>query len=123
MKKGSPSDGVVYHAGFPNAGEDQRVLPVGLEQMIVKHRASTYLWRLERGIDELGWQGESIVVVDRALDPRHGDKVVAVIDNEFVVRIYQKTDRMRLFTPRGGEETSEDVAIWGVITYVVQAMR
>ena len=123
MKKGSVSEGVVYHAGFPNAGEDARGLPIGLDQMIVQHRASTYLWRLEQGIDELGWAAGSIVVVDRALDASHGDKVVAVIDDEFVVRIYQKTDHVRLVSPRGDAEMSEGIVIWGVVTYVLQAMR
>jgi DNA polymerase V len=123
MKKGNITDGVVYHAGFPNAGEDQRVLPMGLENMIVKHRASTYLWRLEQPVDEFGWAGGSVVVVDRALEPRHGDKVVAVADNEFVIRHYQKTDRIHLLSPRGTEDLDQDIALWGVITYVLQATR
>jgi DNA polymerase V len=123
MTKGTRADGVVYHAGFPNAGEDQVGLPMGLEQMIVKHRASTYLWRLEQGIVELGWGENSIVVVDRALEARHGDKVVAIIDEEFVVRIFQKTDHVRLLDLRGGAEQSDDIIIWGVVTYVLQAVR
>lgn len=123
MTKGTLTDGVVYHAGFPNAGEDRGSLPTGLEQMIIKHRASTYLWRLEQAVPELGWGKDSIVVVDRALDARHGDKVVAIIDDEFVVRLYQKTDSVRLIDLRGDAELSDDVVIWGVVTYVIQAVR
>jgi len=124
MKKGSVSDGVVYHAGFPNAGEDRQALPVGLESLIVKHRTSTYLWRLDdEGVAELGWGPGSIVVVDRAIEPRHGDKIVAVVEGDFVVRIYQKTESAALFTPGGNREESDNVALWGVVTYVIQAMR
>lgn len=124
MTKGSLTDRVVYHAGFPNAGEDRASLPIGLEQMIVKHRSSTYLWRLEQSIPELGWGANSIVVVDRALDARHGDKVVTIIDDEFVVRLYQKIDNVvRLIDLRGESELSDDIVIWGVVTYVIQAAR
>ena len=124
MKKGTVADGVVYHAGFPNAGEDRRGLPVGLESMIVKHRASTFLWRLEeRGVPELGWGPGSIAVVDRALSPRHGDTVVAVVDNEFMVRLYRQDHTPALYRPDGSREESDDVALWGVVTYVIQATR
>ena len=124
MKKGSTSEGVVYHAGFPNAGEDRRGLPVGLESMIVKHRASTFLWRLEdRGVPEFGWASGSIVVVDRALNPRQGDTVVAVVNGDFMVRLYRSEGHAKLYRPDGSLEDSDDVALWGVVTYVIQALR
>jgi DNA polymerase V len=121
MKKGSTEDGIVYHAGFPNAAEDQRYGLLNLDQMIVRHRMSTFFWRLDAaGIPELGWRGNSLVVVDRALKPRVNDLVVAVIDEDFVVRKFHDN---KLSRPDGSVETSEQVAIWGVITHVVQEYR
>jgi DNA polymerase V len=121
MRKGSADDGVVYHAGFPNAAEDQRFDAMSLDQMVVRHRASTYLWRLDaEGVPELGWQGGSIVVVDRALSPRQGDFVVAVVDEDFVVR---KFHNQKLVRPDGTPETAGQLAIWGVISHVVMEYR
>lgn len=124
MKKGSVGDGLVYHAGFPNAAEDQRIAALSLDSLVVQHRASTFFWRLEETISELHWLAGTIVVVDRALAPRHGDMVVAVIDEEFVVRSYQlRGTAPRLMRPDGSVEDGATIALWGVITYVVQEMR
>jgi DNA polymerase V len=121
MKKGTTEDGVVYHAGFPNAGEDQRFDALSLDQIAIKHRASTYLWRLDaEGVPELGWTGGSIVVVNKALSPKPNDLVVAVVDEDFAVRRFQTNRLTRL---DGSAETSEQLAIWGVITHVLMEYR
>lgn len=121
MKKGDVTSGVVYHAGFPNAGEDRRGLALSLDALAIRHRVSTYLWRLPvEGIPELGWQGESVVVVDRALNPRENDLLVALIDEDFVVRRFR--DKL-LYRPDGERETAEQASVWGVITHVLQEYR
>lgn len=120
MKKGSTEDGVVFHAGFPNAGEDQAGGGMSLDAQVFRHRLSTYLWRLEQSIPEMGWQAGSVVVVDRALSPRQNDLVVAVADEDFVVR---KLHQKRLYDLNGKPEEAEQVAIWGVITHVLQEYR
>lgn len=120
MKKGDITDGIVFHAGFPNAGEDS-LASLSLDRMIIRHPASTFMWRLDAdGVPELGWDGGSIVVVDRALSPRNGDLLVAVVDEDFVVR---RLKGKQLVTPAGDAELSESVMIWGVITYTVQEYR
>lgn len=121
MKKGSVDDGVIYHAGFPNAGEDRQGLALSLDALAIRHRVSTYLWRLpDDGISELGWQGGSVVVVDRALNPRENDLLVALIEEDFVVRRYRDK---HLYRPDGERETAEQASIWGVITHVLQEYR
>lgn len=121
MKKGTTGDGIVYHAGFPNAAEDQRFDAMSLDALVVRHRASTYLWRLDaNGVPELGWQGGSVVVVDRALNPRQNDLVVAVADEDFVVRRFHQG---KLVHPDGNAETAENIAIWGVVTHVLMSYR
>lgn len=121
MKKGSAGDGVVYHAGFPNAGEDQRFDSLSLDSMVFRHRASTYLWRLDaRGIPEQGWQGGTIVVTDRALAPHEHDLVVAIADSEFVVRRWHNGRPVAL---NGGDESAQEVILWGVVTHTLAEYR
>lgn len=121
MKKGSIDDGIVYHAGFPNAGEDSVGGSLSLDQTVFRHRASTYLWRLEaRGIPELGWLPGTTVVTDRALLPREGDLVVATADDEFVVRRWQRGKMVPL---DGRTESAQEVAIWGVVTHTLTEYR
>ena len=124
MKKGSQDEGVVYHAGFPNAAEDQRAGGLSLDALVVQHRASTFFWKIEEAIAELGWVAGSIVVVDRALVPHEGDSVVVVLDAVFVVRRYHsKEGGPVLLKLDGTEETGTEHILWGVITYVLQGLR
>lgn len=120
MKKGSTSDGLVFHAGFPNAGEDRAGLSISLDDHVFRHRLSTYLWRLDTDMPELGWRAGSTIVVDRALEPRQNDLVVAVVEESFVVR---KLHQGRLYDAAGRLDESEQIAVWGVITHALQEYR
>lgn len=120
MRKGDSADGLVYHAGFPNAAEDQVGHGLSLDSLVFQHRVSTYLWQLEDAITELGWTAGSIVVVDRSLQPRPGDLVVAIVDGRFVVRRFQ---REYLVDLDGAADQGAEVSIWGVITHALQKYR
>tara|TARA_B100002049_G_scaffold196443_1_gene154062 strand:+ start:612 stop:977 length:366 start_codon:yes stop_codon:yes gene_type:complete len=120
MKKGDRRDGLVFHAGFPNAGEDQARATMSLDARVVRNRASTYFWELDDDIPELGWMRGSIVVVDKALVPKNNDLLVAVVQEEFSVR--QLRDRL-LWSLDGKKETTEQIAVWGVITHVLNEYR
>ena len=65
---------------------------------------------------------KDILIVNRALKPRHKMIVVAVVDGEFTVKqLYQRAGRFKLqaanptypdITPKDGQT----VEIWGVVT-------
>lgn len=120
MKKGTLQDGLVFHAGFPNAGEDQANYAMSLDATVFRHRLSTFLWRLEDEIPELGWQAGSVVVVDRALTPRQNDLVVAATEDGFVVR---KLHQKRLYDVSGLVDETETITVWGVITHTLLEYR
>ena len=118
MTKGSVDDGVVYHAGFPNAAEDGSFGSLNLDALIVRHRVSTFFWRLETEVPELLWPAGSIVVVDRALHPAEGKFVIVVADDEFLLCRVREKHFVRLNgTPVGGE-----VIVWGVATHCIQPL-
>lgn len=114
MSKGSVNDGVVFHAGFPNAAEDEKFGSLSLDSLVVKHPASTFFWRLESEVPELMWQAGSTVVVDRAVSPSESKLAVVVVTDEFLLCRFRKTGFQRL----NGEQV--DGRLWGVVTYVIQ---
>ena len=118
MTKGTTDEGVVYHAGFPNAGEDQRFDSLSLDSLVVKRRLSTFFWRLESDIEELHWPKDSIVVIDRSLNPSSGRLVVVADGDGFRLARYQKDH----FSSLGGEPIDSEVSVWGVVTYCLQAV-
>jgi DNA polymerase V len=61
------------------------------------------------------------LIVDRALEPRDGSVVIAVLDGELVVRrLHLAADGVSLQTDDGGVPTEVgelgDLSIWGVAT-------
>jgi len=119
MKKGDVNDGLVYHAGFPNAGEDRHGVSLSLDKLVVKRRYSTFFWRLETEIKELHWPAGAIVVVDRALPVRDGRIVVAIVDEAFTLCRYRKAG-LRLLD---GSFAPNDSSLWGVVTYVLSEVN
>ena len=118
MDKGSIEDGLVYHAGFPNTAEDGNLGSLSLDSLVVKRRASTFFWRLEAAVPELHWKSGSLLVVDRALTPKHGSVGVMVADGEHVLARFNKSMPLRL----DGSRFDGEVSPWGIVTYCIQAL-
>ena len=84
-------------AGFPSPAEDLGGQRIDLTQMLVVHPQATYFLR-SRGhsMVEAGIFDNDIMVVDRAVKPRHNHIVVAIVDGDFTVKyLYQRSGRSR----------------------------
>lgn len=107
------SDGVSVHSGFPNPAADQRQddrLALDLNQLLIRHSATTYLFRIagHAQADEGIYDGD-VAVVDRALTPDDSDLVVAWLPGGSTI-----ARKRRL---------SEDATIWGVVTAIIHQYR
>lgn len=78
-----PLDGISARAGFPSPAEDFLDDELDLHRMLVRNPAATYLYRAQ------GWSmllagicDGDILVVDRSVQPQHGDVVVASWDGQ-----------------------------------------
>lgn len=106
------TNGVSVHAGFPNPAADKSLRSLDLNQLLIQHAHSTYLFRV-RGHE---WQEQGIfdgdvAVVDRALDPRKNDIVLWWQEQgeEFAISAYQRMP--------------QQATVWGVITSVIHRFR
>ena len=79
----SPVAGVHARAGFPSPAEDFLDDEIDLHRLLVRNPAATYLYRAS------GWSmmlagicDGDILVVDRSVQPQHGDVVVATWDGQ-----------------------------------------
>jgi len=116
------SEGCV-RAGFPSPAEDFAVNRLDLMQILAPHPQATYLMRAAGlSMMNLGIFDGDLLVVDRALEPLHGNVVVATVDGDFTVKqLHKRPGRMRLkaanptfpdIVPRDGQT----VEVWGVVT-------
>jgi DNA polymerase V len=114
-------------AGFPSPAEDLGASRIDLTQVLITHPQATYLLR-SSGISmiEAGIFDGDILVVNRAIKPRHNHIVVAVVDGDFTVKyLYMRLGRIKLkaANPTFAEIVPKDgqtIEVWGVVTSCIK---
>ena len=114
-------------AGFPSPATDYLEDGLDLNAYLVQHPAATFLFSVQgHSMQGAGILGGDKVVVDRAVDARHGHIVVATVDGEFTLkRLYQRHNRVELHPenpafPPIQFTGSTQLQIWGVVVGVVR---
>lgn len=117
-------------AGFPNPAEDATGQAMDLNELLVRHPISTYYLRVEGdSMEGAGISSGDIVVVDKSLDARTGDVVVAAVDGEFTLKTLKKVGDHAWLVPANPNYQpialgpDVDVSVWGVVTYTIHAHR
>ena len=78
-------------AGFPNPAEDTSGVAMDLNELLVRHPVSTYYLRVEGdSMSGAGIASGDIVVVDKSLEAKSGDVVVAAVEGEFTLKRLKK---------------------------------
>jgi DNA polymerase V len=114
-------------AGFPSPAEDLGAQRIDLTSLLVTHAQATYFLKASgHSMVEAGIFDGDIMVVDKAIKPRHGHIVVAVVDGDFTVkRLYQRAGRIKLraanvtfpdIVPKDGQT----IEVWGVVTATIK---
>ncbi|HSW66543.1 MAG TPA: S24 family peptidase [Bacillota bacterium] len=106
------SDGVSVHTGFPNPATDSRLSGLDLNTLLIRHGASTYMFRVQGN----EWEGAGVfegdvAIVDRALDPKKRDVVLGWDEDrgEFIITPYASLPAA--------------ARLWGVITATIHEFR
>ncbi len=112
---------------FPLPATDYLEDGLDLNAYLVQHPAATFLFSVQgHSMQGAGILDGDKVVVDRAVDARHGHIVVATVDGEFTLkRLYQRHNRVELHPenpafPPIQFTGSTQLQIWGVVVGVVR---
>jgi DNA polymerase V len=113
-------------AGFPSPADDFIDKTLDLNEFLISHPAATFFVRVEgTSMIEAGIRPGDILIVDKALDPRPGNIVIALIDGDFTVKRYHCADGKCFLLAENPSfkpiEITEGmrVEMWGVVTYVI----
>ena len=117
-------------AGFPSPAEDHAVQRIDLMAQLIKHPQATFLLRVcGESMKDAGIFDNDVVLVDRAITPRSGHVVIAMVDGEFVCKtLWQRAGRMKLKAanvtfPDINPADGQTVEIWGVVVAAVKQFR
>jgi DNA polymerase V len=114
LMAGSTEGAISIHTGFPNPAIDRlerkRGSTLDLNQLLIKHPTSTYLFRIAGH----QWHREGVfdgdlALIDRALQPKASDLVIIWQDSGFMVCRYHQV-------------TAEDT-FWGAIRSIIHQYK
>ena len=88
-----PFSDIGIKAGFPSPAQNYLTESIDLNQELVKHQETTFYARVSGdSLMEAGICDGDIIIIDKSLDAKNGDFVVACIDGEFTLKEFQKDE-------------------------------
>ena len=120
-------------AGFPSPAEDYMGETLDFNRDLIRNPEATFYALVEGdSMMDVGICKGDIAVIDRSIEPQHGDVVVGAIDREFTVKFLDLTHKAegwielraanKKFSPFRIDETT-DFRLWGVVIYTIKKWR
>ncbi len=119
-------------AGFPSPAQDYLTDSIDLNKELIRRKETTFLARVSgNSLMEAEINDGDLVVIDKSLEVKDGDFVVAFIDGEFTLKEFRRDEENncawliphnKQFEPIKVTEEN-DFMIWGVLTYTIKQLR
>lgn len=110
-------------AGFPSPAADYEQKPLDPRDYLIKNQSSTFFARVKgSSMVDAGIFENDVIVVDRSINPKVGDIILAVINAEFTVKYLGKNEHGALLIPANKDFQTIEVkdnpsfSVWGVVT-------
>ena len=110
-------------AGYPSTLTDQTKELVNINGYLIHNEIATYIFRVKgNAMIDAGIFDSDVLVVDRSIEPKHNDIVLATLNEEFIVkRLHKRAGVIKLVSensiyPPIVIKVSDDFAVWGVVT-------
>ena len=117
-------------AGFPSPAEDFTELSISLDKHLIQNPAATFMaYANGNSMVRSGIHHGDILIIDRSIDARDGDIIIAVLHGEFTVKQLSIVKGIFFLIPKNPRyspvEISDDMdfEIWGVVTYSIHKHR
>ena len=129
LAPGGATARVTVAAGFGSPAEDATVKRIDLNDALIAHPQAAFVMRAAGdGMRGVGIDSGDVLLVDRALQPAHGNVVVAVVDGEMLCRRLWAQDALTKL--QAAHPGFADIVLtegvefefWGVVTHVIKQL-
>jgi DNA polymerase V len=115
-------------AGFPSPADDYLEDTLDLNEHLISHPASTFFVRVQGdSMNDANIHSGDILIVDKSLDAKPGDVVIAQLDGEFTVKTLQMEKGKPVLVAANPDYPKillqADSLIWGVVTHSIKKHR
>ena len=113
-------------AGFPSPATDYMENKLDLNDYLIKHPAATFIVKAKGpSMTDAGILSGDLLIVDRSIDPKSNNIVIASIFGDLTVKKLQKKEKSLFLLSANSDYPSIEVKeemecfIWGVVTYII----
>lgn len=115
-------------AGFPSPADDYIDRKLNLTQFLIKHESATYYAKANGdSLNDRGIFDKDLLIIDRSLDARQGDIVVAAVNGELCCKILDLKNKALLSAnsdfPAIDLPEDCDLIIEGVVIHAIHHIR
>jgi repressor LexA len=81
----------LVQAGFPSPAEEETVDLMSIDEYLISNPQATFLLKVEGdSMIDAGIHPGDLVLIQKGLAPKHGDVVVACVDNQWTLKYFEK---------------------------------
>jgi len=114
-------------AGFPSPADDYIENNLSLSELLIRNHLSTFLMKTSGdSMVDVGINDGDILVVDRSIEPKNRDIVIAILEGNLTVKrlLFKASGSILLKSENTAYKDikiseSADLEIWGVVTSVI----
>ena len=117
-------------AGFPSPAQDYIDKTLDLNEFLIQNQQATFIVEVESlSMRDAGIDLNDKLIVDRSIEAKHGDIVLALIDNDFTIKrlmIEGNQCWLQAANPDFADihlKDNQTMLIWGVVTSVIKKFR
>jgi len=124
-----PEVSALVPAGFPSPADDYLDRSLDLNEYLIHNQAASFFIRVAgESMQGAGILPGDILLVDRSVEPAHNKIVVAVLDDEMMVKRLRYRQGRGILVPEHPEFSPIEITdamearIWGVVTAVIRKL-
>lgn len=120
-------------AGFPSPAEAYEVDALDFNRDMVPHPDTTFYARVHGdSMIDAGISDGDIVVIDRSVEPKKGDIVLAFLNQEYTMKYFDDTHKADGYIelvpanknyPVFKVTVDDEITVWGVVQYAIKNMH
>jgi DNA polymerase V len=117
-------------AGFPSPADDHSEGAIDLNERLIRNKVATFIVCVEgESMTGAGIYSGDHLIVDRSIEARHNDIVIACLDGEITVKRLAARDGALFLMSENPDyppipvNGDAELIIWGVVTYIIHKAR
>jgi len=114
-------------AGFPSPAQDYVDKTLDMNEHLIRNEAATFVVKVASlSMRDAGIEIDDELIVDRSIDAKHEDIVIALIDNDFTVKRLMIENNYRWLKAENPDcsdihlQDGQEMVIWGVVNFVIK---